>query len=112
MQRYFLSKLGQSILLLVGVLVMVFFLLRLTGDPARLMMSREATPEQIATFREEMGFNRPLIVQFWDFATGAVVGDFGKSLHYRTTARHGPACRHGAAHGHDRRHPHRPGGRL
>ena len=86
MQRYFLSKAGQSILLLLGVLVLVFFLLRLTGDPASLMLSREASPEQIEAFREEMGFNRPLIVQFWDFATGAIVGDFGKSLHYRTPA--------------------------
>jgi ABC-type dipeptide/oligopeptide/nickel transport system permease component len=86
MQRYFLSKVGQSILLLVGVLVLVFFLLRLTGDPARLMMSREATAEQVAAFREAMGFNRPLLVQFWDFATGAIVGDFGNSLHYRTPA--------------------------
>lgn len=86
MQRYFLYKVGQSLLLLVGVLVLVFFLLRLTGDPARLMMSREATAEQVEAFREEMGFNRPLLVQFWDFATGAIMGDFGNSLHYRTPA--------------------------
>ena len=86
MQRYFLSKVGQSILLLFGVLVLVFFLLRLTGDPAALMMSRQATPEQIEEFREKMGFNRPLLVQFADFARGAVVGDFGDSLHFKTPA--------------------------
>jgi peptide/nickel transport system permease protein len=86
MQRYFIAKLVQSILLLIGVLVLVFFLLRLTGDPARLMMSREATAEQVEAFREAMGFNRPLIVQFWDFATRAVVGDFGDSLHFKTPA--------------------------
>ncbi len=86
MQRYFLSKVGQSILLLFGVLVLVFFILRLTGDPAALMMSRQATPEQIEEFREKMGFNRPLLVQFADFATGAVVGDFGDSLHFKTPA--------------------------
>jgi peptide/nickel transport system permease protein len=86
MQRYFLSKVGQSILLLFGVLVLVFFILRLTGDPAALMMSRQATPEQIEAFREKMGFNRPLLVQFADFASGAVVGDFGNSLHFKTPA--------------------------
>ena len=86
MQRYFLSKVGQSILLLFGVLVLVFFILRLTGDPAALMMSRQATPEQIEEFREKMGFNRPLLVQFVDFAKGAVVGDFGDSLHFKTPA--------------------------
>ena len=86
MQRYFVSKLGQSILLLLGVLVLVFFMLRLTGDPARLMLSREASPEQVEAFREAMGFNRPLLVQFWDFATKAIVGDFGDSLHFKTPA--------------------------
>jgi peptide/nickel transport system permease protein len=86
MQRYFLAKLGQSILLLLGVLVLVFFMLRLTGDPARLMLSREATPEQVEAFRESMGFNRPILVQFWDFATKAIVGDFGDSLHFKTPA--------------------------
>jgi peptide/nickel transport system permease protein len=86
MQRYFLTKLAQSILLLIGVLILVFFMLRITGDPASLMMSREASPEQVAAFKEAMGFNRPLIVQFWDFFTGALTGDFGLSLHYRMPA--------------------------
>ncbi|MFC2036417.1 ABC transporter permease [Chloroflexota bacterium] len=86
MQRYFLAKAGQSILLMFGVLVLVFFLVRLTGDPAALMMPRNATPEQIEAFREQMGFNRPLLVQFADFASGAVVGDFGNSLHFKTPA--------------------------
>ncbi|NLF13767.1 MAG: ABC transporter permease [Anaerolineaceae bacterium] len=86
MRRYFLVKVGQSLLLLLGVLVLVFFMLRLTGDPARLMLSREASPEQVEAFREAMGFNRPLIVQFWDFFTKALVGDFGKSLHFKAPA--------------------------
>jgi peptide/nickel transport system permease protein len=66
MQRYFLSKLGQSILLVLGVIILVFFMVRVTGDPARLMMPREASAEDMEAFREHMGFNRPLIVQFWD----------------------------------------------
>jgi ABC-type dipeptide/oligopeptide/nickel transport system permease component len=86
MQRYLLSKLIQSILLIFGVLILVFFMLRITGDPASLMLSREASPEQIEKFREAMGFNRPLMVQFWDFASKAVVGDFGDSLHYKSPA--------------------------
>jgi peptide/nickel transport system permease protein len=86
MQRYLLSRLIQSILILFGVLVMVFFMVRLTGDPAALMMPREASPESIQAFREKMGFDRPLYVQFWDFLNGAVVGDFGNSLHFKTPA--------------------------
>ena len=86
MQRYFLSKLGQSVLLLFGVVLLVFAMVRVTGDPAALMMPREASPEDIEAFREAMGFNRSIPAQFWDFIRGAVVGDFGDSLHFRTSA--------------------------
>jgi len=86
MQRYFLTKVGESILLLLGVIVLVFFLVRITGDPANLMASREASPETIAQIRQEWGFDKPLAVQFWDFVTGAAVLDFGKSYHFKTEA--------------------------
>jgi ABC-type dipeptide/oligopeptide/nickel transport system permease component len=86
MQRYFLAKLGESILLLLGVMVLVFFLVRITGDPANLMASREASPETIEAIRQEWGFDQPLLVQFWDFVTGAAVLDFGKSYHFKTPA--------------------------
>jgi ABC-type dipeptide/oligopeptide/nickel transport system permease component len=86
MQRYLLSRLVQSVLLLLGVLVLVFFMVRLTGDPARLMMPREASPADVEAFRRAMGYDRPLPVQFFDFMTGALVGDFGNSLHYRAPA--------------------------
>jgi peptide/nickel transport system permease protein len=67
-------------------MVLVFFLVRITGDPANLMASREATPETIQQIRQEWGFDRPLLVQFWDFVTGAFVLDFGRSYHFRTEA--------------------------
>jgi len=86
MQRYFLSRLGQSVLLIFGVLLLVFAMVRVTGDPATLMMSREASPEDLEAFRERMGFNDPILVQFGSFISGAVVGDFGDSLHFKTPA--------------------------
>jgi len=86
MQRYFLSKLGQSVMLIFGVLLLVFAMVRVTGDPATLMMSREASPEDLEAFRERMGFNDPIHVQFGRFMSGAVVGDFGQSLHFNTPA--------------------------
>lgn len=86
MQRYFLSRLGQSVLLLFGVLLLVFAMVRVTGDPAALMMSRQASPEDLEEFRERMGFNDPTLVQFGRFISGAVVGDFGDSLHFKTPA--------------------------
>lgn len=86
MHRYLLSKFAQSLLLLFGVLFLVFMMVRVTGDPAALMMPRESSPEQIEAFREKMGFNDPLLVQFGRFITEAVVGDFGDSLHFKTPA--------------------------
>jgi len=86
MQRYLVSRLIQSIAILFGVLVLVFFMVRVTGDPATIMMPREASPESIEAFRHKMGFDRPVIVQFWDFLTHAVVGDFGNSLHFKIPA--------------------------
>lgn len=86
MERYFLSRLGQSVLLLVGIIILVFAMVRITGDPAALMMPREATAADIEAFRERMGFNDPIIVQFWDFLKGAITGDFGSSLHFKTPA--------------------------
>lgn len=86
MQRYILSRLVQSILILLGVLLIVFLMLQLTGDPASLLVSRNASPEQIEQVRESLGYNRPLWVQFADFAWGAVQGDFGDSTRHKQPA--------------------------
>lgn len=86
MQRYFLSKVGQSILLLLGVVLLVFLMVRVTGDPAALMASREASPETVEAIRAEMGFDRPVLVQFWHFLTGAIRLDFGNSYHFKSPA--------------------------
>jgi peptide/nickel transport system permease protein len=76
----------QSVLILVGVLFIVFFMLQLTGDPVSLMVSRNASPAQIEKLREEMGFNRPVAIQLADFIGGAVVGDFGMSHRHQQPA--------------------------
>lgn len=86
MQRYLLSRLVQSIVLLFGVLIIVFLMIRLTGDPAGLMMPKESTPESIAAFRHKMGFDRPLLVQLGDYLLGVLRGDFGKSIRYTLPA--------------------------
>jgi ABC-type dipeptide/oligopeptide/nickel transport system permease component len=86
MQRYILSRLFQSFLILLGVLILVFFMVRVTGDPAALMMPRESSPETIEAFRKSMGYDRPLHVQFFSFMTSAIRGDFGDSLYYKKPA--------------------------
>ena len=86
MQRYILSRLVQCVLILFGVLCIVFFMLQVTGDPVALMVSRNTSPEKLEQLREEMGFNRPMIVQFADFATDAIRGDFGMSIRHKQPA--------------------------
>ena len=86
MKRYILASLVQAALVLIGVFVLVFFMVRLTGDPTAVMLAREASPAQVAAFRHEMGFDRPIAVQFVDFIAKALTGNFGNSLHYRTPA--------------------------
>lgn len=65
-----------------GVSVAVFFLVRIGGDPTTLFLPPEASLEEIARFRALMGFDQPLHVQYMDFLTKAVQGDFGNSLRY------------------------------
>ena len=83
MQRHIIKSFARAILVLIGSLIVVFMMVRITGDPAKLMLPRDAPPEVLEALRESMGFNRPLIVQFWDFSSKAIFGDFGNSLHYR-----------------------------
>ena len=85
-QRYLVSRIVQSFLVLLGVVLIVFFMVRVTGDPTSLMVSREASAETVAAFREAMGFNRPLLAQFGSFVGNAVQGDFGRSLLYKSAA--------------------------
>ena len=66
-------------LLIVGLLVFMFVHL-LPGDPARLAAGVDATPETVALVRQDLGLDKSLPQQFLRFATGALHGDFGKSL--------------------------------
>jgi ABC-type dipeptide/oligopeptide/nickel transport system permease component len=86
MSRHLLSSLGQALLVMLGVFILVFFLVRLTGDPVRAMVARDARAEQIEALRRELGLDRPLPVQFVDYLGKTLRGDFGNSLHYRTPA--------------------------
>jgi len=71
---------------LLGVSVIVFFLVRLSGDPAALMMPLDASDEEVAQLRTALGFNRPLPVQYLEFLTRGVSGDFGTSIRHQQPA--------------------------
>jgi ABC-type dipeptide/oligopeptide/nickel transport system permease component len=80
MLRYLLSRSLHSLLLLAGVLVLVFLMVRLVGDPVALMLPKEASAEHRAAFKAGLGLDDPLVLQFWNYLAGVVQGDLGRSL--------------------------------
>ncbi|MBS7707188.1 ABC transporter permease [Chelatococcus asaccharovorans] len=71
---------------MLGVSAIVFFALFLTGDPAALMMSPDASRAEIEAFRQAMGFNDPIWVQYGRFLGGVLSGEFGNSLRFQRPA--------------------------
>jgi len=81
-KTYLLRRLAQSLIVLLGISVVVFVILHLTGDPTLLLLPPDASAEEIAKFRRAMGFDDPLYLQYWRFLRGALRGDFGNSLRH------------------------------
>ncbi|GGB06087.1 ABC transporter permease [Brucella endophytica] len=70
----------SSLISLIGLIVLVFFLSRLTGDPAALFLPVEASAEMKDQFRAIHGLNDPLMVQFARYVGDVLTGDLGQSL--------------------------------
>ena len=80
MAAYILRRLLQTVLVILGVSALSFGSMFLSGDPTMVMASESWTRPQIEEFRHQMGFDRPWLVQYLDFLSRAVRGDFGVSL--------------------------------
>lgn len=82
---HFLVRRGLATLpVLLVVAVIVFLLLRLTpGDPAAAIAGDAATPEQIASIREQLGLNQSLLIQFFHWSGQVLRGDLGYSFFYK-----------------------------
>lgn len=80
MQRFIRKRAFASLLSLLGLVVAVFFLSRLTGDPTALFLPVDATDAMRQQFREVHGLNDPLIVQFGNYLWDLLHLDFGESL--------------------------------
>lgn len=85
MTRYLLQRLLQTIPTVLLVSLLVFLMLYLIpGDPAEIYLGeRQTTPEQLEIIREQMGLNRPMMVQYLDYIWKALQGDLGNSLNNR-----------------------------
>ena len=86
MGKYLLKRLWQSVIAILGITVVVFVILHLTGNPVELMVSPTTPKEEMEILAEKMGFNDPLPVQYVRFLKGALVGDFGTSYYYNEPA--------------------------
>ncbi|NED96288.1 ABC transporter permease [Phytoactinopolyspora alkaliphila] len=77
------SSLAQAFVVAMGATFVVFIVMRLIpGDPARILAGPggSVTAEQVERTRRELGLDQPLLVQYWDWVTAALRGDFGNSL--------------------------------
>jgi ABC-type dipeptide/oligopeptide/nickel transport system permease component len=80
------SRALQGVIVMLGVSAIVFFALFLTGDPAALMMPPDASRAEIEAFRQVMGFNDPVWVQYGRFLGGVLTGELGNSLRFQRPA--------------------------
>jgi peptide/nickel transport system permease protein len=85
MLNYTLRRLAVAALVAVAVSMLAFMLLRLTGDLATSLAGPDATPEDIEAIRESYGLNDPILVQYWNWLSGALAGDFGRSYYFPKT---------------------------
>ncbi len=86
MIQYLIKKLPQTILVIIGVSIITFIIMHLSGNPAQLLLPPEATEQQIEEFSEALGYNDPLPEQYFRFMKGVIKGDFGTSMVYRRPA--------------------------
>lgn len=80
MSQFFMRRLWHAMIVVFGVTVIVFVVTRLIGDPVRVMLPLEASAAERAAFAHQLGFDRPIPVQFVSFLAGLVHFDFGQSL--------------------------------
>ncbi len=86
MRAYLASRLAQTVLVVFLSLSAVFAMVRLSGDPVLLFMPMDIQAKDVNEFRQRLGFNDPIAVQYTRFVGHALRGDFGESLRYRQDA--------------------------
>ena len=86
MRNYIISRIIQMAIIMFIVSLIVFFMVRLKGDPVAVMAPPTFNEEQIANMRAAWGFDKPIWEQYVIFIRKAVAGDFGQSIQARRPA--------------------------
>jgi len=84
MKRYVSKRIIQCIIVLFGITILTFGCMFLTGDPTTLILgdTKGMSQEAIQAFRVSRGFDKPWLVQYWNYISGIFRGDFGISYYY------------------------------
>ncbi|MET1412047.1 ABC transporter permease [Roseibium sp. HPY-6] len=85
MLRFLLLRGGQALIAAFGVVTLVFFIQRLSGDPTTLLLPETATQADIEAMRATLGLDRPLWVQYFDFLSDMARFDLGRSFVQNTS---------------------------
>ncbi|NNG01206.1 MAG: ABC transporter permease [Desulfobacteraceae bacterium] len=83
MQRYIVIRFIQTVITLLILSIVIFTLVRMSGDPVLLMLPETATEEDYELMKSQLGLNKPVYQQYLIFLFDAVKGDFGKSIRTR-----------------------------
>jgi peptide/nickel transport system permease protein len=86
MLRFLLARTVQIPIVLLGVSILAFGMLHLSGDPVHYMLGSDATADQVERLRSEFGLDRPLYMQFGHFLGQLAVGNLGVSIRFRQPA--------------------------
>ena len=82
MTRLILMRIAISIPVLFIMTILTFFLASLVpGDAATTILGQDATPKRIAELNAQLGLDRPIFVQYWDWLAGIFRGDLGRSIY-------------------------------
>lgn len=86
MIKYIIKRLIMLIPVILGVSIMVFIVMHVfASDPTSIILGQHATTEQVEKLRIELGLNKPLYIQYFDFLKGILQGDLGNSLITKTS---------------------------
>ncbi len=84
--QFFALRAVRTLLLLLGVVTLTFFLGRLTGDPVALMLPQTATLADYEALRASLGLDQPLHIQYLTYLSRVVTGDMGTSIAFNRQA--------------------------
>lgn len=86
MLRFFLTRLLRAVLTILAVVTFAFVVLRMSGDPAQVLLGPDVPQEAVDAFRKRWGLDQPLWIQYFAYIQSMLSGDFGVSMRDKSSA--------------------------